>query len=161
MDIQLKISEQLAKEMLEFIETKIRSKQTEIVELENEIADLRIQRQELEARLNGSQKLLVPDKSEVKYQPKWPIFRKILFILEKHGRPMSTRDIVEYITELYEPEIANERNKLVGNVSSVLGTKAKEGRLLKGENILGENVFSINPDFEETKKPQAEQAASE
>lgn len=161
MPVQVQIDEHLAKEMLDFIETKIRTKQAEISNLDQEVSNLNIQRQQLELLLRSNHVNGVDSSAYSEYQKKWPIFRKILFILEKQGRPLSTREFVEYITELYEPELAPERAKLVSNISSVLGTKAKDGKLVRGENILGENAFFINKNEDETKKPQAEQAAFE
>jgi len=85
-------------------------------------------------------------------QQLWRIFRikkngllleKILFLLSKYKKPLSTREIVEYIIDEYEPELKEERTKLVSSISGVISTKVKEGKLTRIENVLGENAFYI------------------
>ena len=137
--LSLNIDNELAKHLLKSLENEVVENGLKINELELANSKLRDTINQIKLAMASKN---IKNPSSIVYQPQWTIFRKILFLLDELKRPLSTREIVDEIIEVYEPNLRSERAKLVSNISGVLSTKCKEGKLIKGENVLGENVYS-------------------
>jgi hypothetical protein len=61
------------------------------------------------------------DKSS--YSEKWPWLRKVQFALESQSSPLTTKEIVDVLTE-YEASFLFDRKRAVASVSSVLSTNS-------------------------------------
>ena len=165
MDINLRLSKSVASQMLELCNSKLPEAKSKAEQAQREYEELLEAKVSLEkslSSLNGSPEgkhlsIEPPRKEEVEvdtqsdqkveYNPKWSNLKKSIYIIYQDGKPLTTKEIVDTILEKYEPELKSERAKIVGNISSVLGTAAKEGKLKRALNVLGENIYGLPDDF--------------
>jgi hypothetical protein len=82
-----------------------------------------------------------------------------MYVIYVSKRPLSTSEIVDDLLENYQPEDIAKRPNWIGSISSVLGTSAKKGKLLKGKNVLGDFIYGLPENFS-PKKEFANEAVS-
>lgn len=123
MPIQIEIQDGHAQLLIDFYVGRLRVLRDEILERERESKDINAVIQKLKKReapiaiTNGSH-VHRPDYSE-----KWPWLRKVHFALEVKDEPLTTKEIVDVLTE-YEPSFLFDRKRAVASISSILSTKA-------------------------------------
>jgi len=83
-------------------------------------------------------------KHSIEYSDKWPWVRKIRFAIEQQGKPLTTKQIVETLTE-HEIELMFDRKKAVASVSSMLSTKSGPDKdFIRVEGETGDFAYTIN-----------------
>lgn len=130
----ISIPEQHLSQIREFYQGKI-------AELEKQLSDLR----SVLSSLNGSSvkpqlPLIIPD-GNAGYNVNWSFSKKIKFIIQTAGHPITTREIVDTLVQKYEPQEQNNRKKVVATVSSILSTGAKNGSFIKTTDDSGQNLY--------------------
>lgn len=75
------------------------------------------------------------------YNSRWSNPAKAKYFIQKEGRKLSNAEIVDNILK-HEPQL--DRAKLIGSMSSVLGSKAKEGKeFIREEDEYGNFIYNV------------------
>lgn len=78
------------------------------------------------------------------YSDKWPWVKKVQFAIEYHKRPLTTREIVETLTE-YESSLLIDRKRAIASVSSILSSKSGENKdFLRVNSEFGDFAYTVN-----------------
>jgi hypothetical protein len=124
MPIQIEIQDTHAQLLIDFYVGRLKVLREEILDRERESKEINGVIQKLKKRdtqpfaiSNG----ILVDRSE--YSEKWPWLKKVLFALNTTDRPLTTKEIVDVLTE-YEPSFLFDRKRAVASISSILSTKA-------------------------------------
>lgn len=85
-----------------------------------------------------------PERRLSAYNPKWTWWSKAYFALKQNKRPMSTSDIIEYLSGV-DPSVKEQRTLAVANVSALLGRNAKyeTSPLTRTKGLTGEWEYEI------------------
>jgi hypothetical protein len=122
-------------ERQKFLKAQINMLEKEVKEISAIIMQLR-----QAERTEGATEITPLANADV-YDDKWPWVRKITFAMEQVNRPVSTREIVDILTE-YEPEFIADRKRAIASVSSTLSVKAGE-EFEKKQGTRGEFEYSL------------------
>ena len=152
MAIQIEIQEGHAQLLIDFYVGRLKVLRDEILDKERETKEITAIIQKLKRR---EPQLLVSngisvDKST--YSDKWPWVKKVQFALENNGGPLTTKEIVDVLTEL-EPSFLFDRKRAVASVSSILSSKSgsdKEFVRIEGES--GDFAYDIKKGTRSTLK---------
>jgi len=68
------------------------------------------------------------------YSSKWTMLKKAKFVLSKASKAMTSKEIVDFIIDNYEPEAINFRKKFMSSMSGTLSAKSKEGLFSREQN---------------------------
>ncbi|HET6253907.1 MAG TPA: hypothetical protein VFE32_07525 [Puia sp.] len=124
MPIKIEIQESHVQLLIDFYIARLKILREEIQDRERETKEINTAIQRLKKReipLAISSIMKVDNKSS--YSEKWPWLRKVQFALENQAEPLTTKEIVEVLTE-YEPSFLFDRKRAVASVSSILSTKS-------------------------------------
>jgi hypothetical protein len=123
MSIQIEIQDGHAQLLIDFYIGRLKTLRGEILDRERESKEINTIIQKLKKRepLLAVSNGIHVDKST--YSEKWPWVKKIQFALEHQERPLTTKEIVEALTE-HEPSFLFDRKRAVASVSSILSTKS-------------------------------------
>lgn len=148
MSIKIEIPQLHVKHLIEFYSKKVDDLRLSIKALENELQEIT----SIMAQLNTTEQ---PDNIVYKgilskapqfndgYSVKFTWERKIVFVIEKYG-PMTTSEIVDKIISAYQPELKQERKRVVASVSAILSMKSGVGKLFsKSSNDANEFVYHV------------------
>jgi hypothetical protein len=130
---------------VEEIERQINTLKTEKDHLTNIISQLTSIKKNVSA-VNSISFQTPAETSVDGYTPKWTWTKKIDFVLQKKGRPLTTTEIVDTLLNEYEPNSNLDRSRVVASISATLSMKSKddENRLYsKSKNEGNEYVYSI------------------
>lgn len=124
MPIQIEIQDTHAQLLIDFYVGRLKTLKDEISDREREAKEINGVIQKLKKResvpiaiSNG----LPVDRSD--YSEKWTWLKKVLFALDTMDRPLTTKEIVDVLTE-YEPSFLFDRKRAIASISSILSTKA-------------------------------------
>lgn len=149
MAVQIEINDIHIKHLTEFYIQRLKVLRDEIVEREREVKEINATVQLL--RKTPSSGEITPLKtSSVDYSEKWPWIRKIHFAIEHVDKPLTTREIVEVLTE-FETSFIYDRKRAIASISSVLSNKwgaGKEFGRMQSES--GDFAYFINEKDNET-----------
>lgn len=144
MPIQIEIQDTHAQLLIDFYVQRLRVLRDEILERERESKEINGVIQKLRKR---EPQLAISNGSPVDrlvYSDKWPWVKKVQFALETQENPMTTKEIVDLLTE-YEPSFLFDRKRAVASISSILSSKSgpgKEFARLDGES--GDFAYCIS-----------------
>ena len=147
MPVNIQIDESHIDALIDFYIQRMKILRDEIAAKEKESKEINIQILKLkkgknQPSLHSSQ---IDDvRNNVEYSDKWPWVRKIRFAIEQQKKPLTTKQIVETLTE-HDTELLFDRKKAIASVSSMLSTKSgldKEFIRLEGET--GDFAYTIN-----------------
>lgn len=135
MSIKLEIEDIHKKPLIEFYRNRLSEIRVEVAELDKEASGIIKQLAKLEGHNTEVDNFGITDGGQSKkaetmngYTKSWTWGEKIKYLLRKEGRPLTTGEIADTICQQYEPELVENRSKIVASVSSVLtgkkGTKA-------------------------------------
>lgn len=146
MAIQIEINDAHIDALIDFYIQRLRVLRDEISEREKESKEINAQILTLKKgkgllSLNDKEVHLTP---AVEYSEKWPWVKKIRFAINQQGRALTTKEIIETLTE-YEIGLMFNRKKAVASVSSMLSTKSGEGKdFLRIESESGDFAYDLN-----------------
>jgi len=124
--LSIEIKDRHIKDLIDFYIEKQRGLRLQITTLEREVKDISaIIMQLKQTSRSGSPTEIVQLPGQDIYSVKWPWVRKITFALEQVGTPLTTKEIVDLLTD-YEPAFISERRKAIASVSSTLSVKSGE-----------------------------------
>jgi hypothetical protein len=147
MAIQIEVQDAHAKLLVEFYIQRLQVLRGEINEREKEIKSINSTIQSLKkAQFNGS--VVNPGSTNVNlntnYSNKWPWVKKVQFAIESQNRPLTTKEIVETLTE-FEPEFIFDRKRAVASISSILSSKSGDNKeFIRIESESGEFAYAMN-----------------
>lgn len=123
MPIQIEIQDSHAQLLIDFYIARLKVLRDEIQDREKESKDInttiqRLRKREIPLTIGNGHQI---DKSI--YSEKWPWLRKVQFALESRSTPLTTKEIVDVLTE-YEASFLFDRKRAVASVSSILSTNA-------------------------------------
>jgi hypothetical protein len=122
MPIQIEVQDIHAQLLIDFYVSRLKVLRDEILEREKEARDINAIIQKLRKRepplVSNSLHL---EKST--YSEKWPWVKKVQFALETQEKPLTTKEIVDVLTE-YEPSFLFDRKRAVASISSILSSKS-------------------------------------
>jgi hypothetical protein len=124
MPIQIEIQDSHAQLLIDFYVSRLKVLRDEILDRERETKEIngviqKLKKRELHpiAISNGSP----VDRAD--YSEKWTWLKKVLFALDIEHRPLTTKEIVDVLTE-YEPSFLFDRKRAVASISSILSTRS-------------------------------------
>ncbi|QJB42446.1 hypothetical protein HF324_33180 [Chitinophaga oryzae] len=150
MAVNIEIKEAYVKDLIDFYVEKQRQIRIEVNNLEEQLKEISAIIMQLRQSSRSTNAEIPLIKGDEVYSEKWPWVRKIMFALRQADAPLSTKQIVDSLSE-YEPEFISDRKRVVASVSSTLSVKTDEefGRV---QNDSGENAYYILNDGFENKK---------
>lgn len=102
-------------------------------QLETEVLDIRTLLTELDLQNNAPALMLgqlsIPHATQPTngYNPKWSLIKKAKFALNLAGRPMTSKEIVDFIIDNYDSALKPDRKRFMSSMSGTLSAKSKEG----------------------------------
>jgi hypothetical protein len=120
---------------------------TAILEEWRELEPVLLQLGIIEPKIQGQEKATQANKSEAihpstnGYNPNWTWMQKSVYILKKAGRPLTSKEIIDYLINNCEPGIPPA--KLINSIPATLSVASKEGKLLRIKKDNGEYVYDI------------------
>ena len=130
---------------LKILHEEIQNKEIEIKEITSTIQKLK----KKELKTTPSSATIDTIENVAPYSNKWPWVKKIHFVLGQVDRPMTTKEIVEALTE-FEPTFMFERKKVVASISSILSSKSGDDKeFVKVESESGDFAYYINRSTDE------------
>jgi hypothetical protein len=141
MPLNIEVRDEHVKEMIEFYIEKQRNLKSQVFQFEKQIKEITAIIQQLNQSMRESVGEIKPLPDASIYSEKWTWVRKIKFAIEQSGKPITTREVVELLSQ-YEPEIMYNRKKAVASVSSTLSVKTGDD-FLKVESESGENAYYL------------------
>ncbi len=149
MSIKIEINEAHVKQLMEFYIQRIKVLKEEITERERESKELNesiLQLRKAVSDKSGNVQKINPKAS--RYNTLWPWFRKIEFAINHMNKPISTREIIETLSE-FEPSFLYNRKKAVASISSVLSTKSGKGKkFIRKQNDIGEFIYTLAEQYD-------------
>lgn len=146
MPVQIEINDAHIDALIDFYIQRIKVLREEVIVRERELKDINTQILRLKKGKNTSSTIFNSQGQHpsLPYSEKWPWVKKIRFALEVQGRPLTTKEIVETLTE-YEIELMFDRKKAVASVSSMLSTKSGSDKdFIRVESVSGDFAYDIN-----------------
>ena len=124
MPIQLEISDIHVKGLTEFYIQRLKALREEIMDRERETKEINAIIQKLRKTVPSAPLFSddVTNKTGLDYSDKWPWVKKVQFAIIHENRPLTTKEIVDVLTE-YETAFIYDRKRAVASISSVLSGK--------------------------------------
>ena len=149
MSVNIEINENHIDALIDFYIQRMKILRDEIAIREKESKEINAQILKLKKGKNPSSLLSSTSAQPINgvgYSDKWPWVKKIRFAIETQGRPLTTKQIVETLTE-YEIELMFDRKKAVASISSMLSTKSGPDKdFIRVEGETGDFAYTINRD---------------
>lgn len=144
MPIQIEIHESHIQPLVDFYVQRLRVLKDEIFEREKEVKEINFMIQKL--RKKNTPDVPTANTSKVEYSENWPWARKITFAIELMKKPLTTKEIVDVLTE-YESAFLFDRKRVVASISSTLSTKSGPGKEFNRiQNDSGEFAYHLTPE---------------
>lgn len=122
MPFHLEVTDKDAMDLIEFYTEKQKSIKLQMSELTASLKDISSKIYDLKGILDARQTFSSPE-DKTAYSLKWHWVKKIQFAIHKEGRPLTTKEIVDILSN-YQPEYISERRKAIASVSAILSTKS-------------------------------------
>jgi hypothetical protein len=104
---------------------------TELAEVDSLLLQLGIQAEEAAPMMNGQISLLPDNGNPSGYNPRWNLIKKAKFAIKNAGRPLTSKEIVEFIINNYDKPLNTQRKKFMSSMSGTLSNKSKAGGVFK------------------------------
>jgi hypothetical protein len=148
MPIQIEVQDLHAKLLIDFYIQRLKTLKTEIIERERELKEINGTIQKLKrgnlSPVESSPKEMINDSH---YSEKWTWVKKIQFAIELQGKPLTTKEIVDTLTE-FEADFIFDRKRVVASISSMLSTKSgSDKEFIRVESDSGDFAYNINQQF--------------
>lgn len=147
MPINIEVKDTHAQLLVDFYIQRLKFLREEIQEREVETREITATIQKLkkkEVKSSSSIPTVTIDNIPNAYSDKWPWVKKIHFALGQSDGPMTTKEIVEALTE-FEPTFMFERKKVVASISSILSSKSgNDKEFIKLSSESGDFAYDIN-----------------
>lgn len=142
MPLSIEINDKHIAHLIEFYVEKQKLMRNDIIKLEREIKEINaiITQLKQSSRTQFSATIQPLPGKEI-YSDKWPWIRKIKFALDQSKRPLSTKEVVDFLTD-YEPDFISGRRRAIASVSSILSVKSGE-EVIKSTSETGEFVYGL------------------
>ena len=145
MPILIEVNDTHIKQLTEFYIQRLKVLRDEIIEREKESKEINATIQKLRKTPSASERydnLTRPLSTE--YSDKWPWAKKVQFAIKEQGKPLTTKDIVDVLTE-YETTFIYDRKRAIASISSVLSSKFGDGKEFgRIESESGDFAYYIN-----------------
>lgn len=146
MAIQIEIHDIHAKLLIDFYIQRLQVLRAEMAERERETKEIYTIIQKLKRGdiSKETQAAGLAQAAPSNYSENWTWIKKVQFAIQQQGKPLTTKEIVETLTE-YEPSFIFDRKRAVASISSILSSKSGTGKeFLKVENDIGDSAYTIN-----------------
>lgn len=147
MPIQIEVQETHAQLLIEFYVQRLKVLRDEILERERETKEINSTIQKLKKKNSNSGQQEIPNNAvsiETSYSDKWPWVKKVSFVLENTSHPLTTKEIVDVLTE-YEPSFLFDRKRAIASISSILSLRwGGDKEFLRVESESGDFAYTIN-----------------
>lgn len=145
--IQIEVQDTHAQLLIEFYVQRLKVLRDEILERERETKDINSTIQKLKKKNSNSGHQEIANNAvsiETPYSDKWPWVKKVSFVLENSSQPLTTKEIVDILTE-YEPSFLFDRKRAIASISSILSSKwGADKEFLRVESESGDFAYAIN-----------------
>jgi len=147
MPVQIEVQDIHTKLLIDFYLQRLKILRSEIIERERETKDINSTIQKLKKgniRPPSNSNVNVMEK-EVPYSEKWPWVKKVYFAIEQQGKPLTTKEIVDVLTE-YEADFIFDRKRAIASISSILSVKSggEDKPFIRTESESGDFAYNIN-----------------
>lgn len=143
MAIQIEILDSHVKHLTEFYIQRLKTLREEIQERERETKEINANILKLKKGGTTSPEA-VPTILSADYSDKWPWLKKVQFAIELQNRPLTTKEIVDTLSE-YEPSFIYDRKRAVASISSILSSRWGEGKEFKRtQSDSGDFAYDLN-----------------
>jgi tRNA(Phe) wybutosine-synthesizing methylase Tyw3 len=119
----IEITDDDAKDLIDFYVEKQRNIKNQMSVLGASLKELNTKILELKQSLQAKNPSVINNKDGVEYSSKWHWVKKIEFAIRQAGKPLTTKEIVDILTE-YQPDYISERRSAIASVSAILSTKS-------------------------------------
>lgn len=156
MGILIEVHDVHAKLLVDFYIQRLKVLRAEILEHERETKEINSIIQKLK-KGDNHEVSLTASTTNISYSEKWPWVKKVQFAIEKQGKPLTTKEIVDTLTD-YEADFIFDRKRAVASISSILSSKSGvEKEFLRVESESGDFAYDIN----NSEKQQAQSMVKE
>ena len=146
MPIQIEINDAHIQPLIDFYIKRLRTLKDEIMEREREMKEISQVIQKLKKREVISDTDAEITVSSIPYSDKWTWVKKIEFAIEYQNKPLTTKEIVDTLTE-FEPSFLFDRKRVVASISSTLSSKSGPNKeFVRVERDSGEFAYHLKPD---------------
>jgi hypothetical protein len=114
---------------------RITSLEKQNTELQEELIKLRI-------RLKAHEPEKYDRPSYMGYQQDWPVIRKVIFILKRNARALTSLRVMEELLSL-EPLYKMAWNDPANNVSSILSRACKKNLIMRVSSGMGAPIYKV------------------
>lgn len=152
MPIQIDVHESHIQSLIQFYFERLKTLRVEITAKELELKEITLVIQKLKrGSANGNTQDNI-GKVNIDYSESWPWARKVEFAIELKEKPLSTKEIVDILTE-FEPSFLIDRKRVVASISSILSSKSGEGKEFKRvESDTGDFKYIVNEKIDKAKE---------
>jgi|GEM_PF-2843751 hypothetical protein len=145
-DIKLQISGDQANMLRAYYNRRLEEINAQLRPLQKELADIQQLLLQLDQKPNKGVARLWSDSQPadnliVEYPKDATWQKKVTWVLGKLGKPCTTAEVVDYITDNFEPTL--DRVRAVRSVSATLTAAGSEQFYKKTKNEKNENVFEL------------------
>jgi hypothetical protein len=143
MPIQIEVQDVHAQLLVDFYVQRLKILRDEIIEREREAKEINTVIQKLRKK-DGLLELPTSQTHKMPYSDKWTWVKKVQFAIEHEDRPLTTKEIVDVLTE-YETTFLFDRKRAVASISSVLSSKSgADKEFSRIESDSGDFAYAIN-----------------
>ncbi|MBP6023048.1 hypothetical protein [Ferruginibacter sp.] len=144
MSIQIEINDIHVKQLTEFYIQRLKALREEIIEREKESKEINLMIQKLRKANIPEDGAVYIELPAFDYSDKWPWVKKIQFAIEYSGRALTTKEIVDTLSE-FETSFIYDRKRAIASISSVLSMKSGNGKeFLRSESVSGDFAYDLN-----------------
>ncbi len=147
MPIQIEIHDTHAQLLIEFYVLRLKTLRDEILERERETKEINstIQKLKKKGSNSGTQEVVnSPMSIGTPYSDKWPWVKKVSFVLENTSNALTTKEIVDVLTE-YEPSFLFDRKRAIASISSILSSRwGTDKEFIRVQSDSGDFAYTVN-----------------
>ena len=144
MGVQIEINEKDVEALTMFFVQRLKVLREEIMEREKEIKSITNTIQMLRKPVSSSSDSAESAVKLTNYSDKWTWLKKVQFAIEQAGAPLTTKEIVDVLTE-YETTFIYDRKRAVASISSVLsGRWGADKEFSRTESKSGDFAYFLN-----------------
>ncbi len=143
MAIQIEVHDTHIQPLINFYLERLKALRAEIIEREQEVREINSTIQKLKKR-NVTASDTDKNTPITNYSEKWPWVKKVQFAIEFKGTPLTTKEIVDTLSE-FESSFLIDRKRVVASISSILSSKSGEGKdFTRVDSESGDFAYALN-----------------
>lgn len=147
MPIQIEVQDTHAQLLIEFYVKRLKTLRDEILEREKETKDINNTIQRLKKRnanTANQETAEIATMDRGLYSEKWPWIRKVSFVLNNTPNALTTKEIVDVLTE-YEPAFLFDRKRAIASISSILSSRwGTDKEFIRVQSDSGDFAYTVN-----------------